>query len=48
VKRLGKQGVPMETMVIVGDTHHWMKHENAVKLAGAIGDYFSRKFLKKL
>jgi dipeptidyl aminopeptidase/acylaminoacyl peptidase len=48
VKRLEKQGVPMETMVIVGDTHHWMKHENAVKLAGAIGDYFSRKFLKKL
>jgi dipeptidyl aminopeptidase/acylaminoacyl peptidase len=48
VRRLEKQGVPMETMVIVGDTHHWMNHENAVKLAGAISDYFSRKFLKKL
>lgn len=48
VKRLEKQGVPLETLVIVGDTHHWMKHENAVKLAEAIGDYFSRKLLKKL
>lgn len=47
VRRLDKKGVPMETMVIVDDTHHWMKHSNAVKVYGAIADYFSRQFLKK-
>jgi dipeptidyl aminopeptidase/acylaminoacyl peptidase len=46
VRRLEKKGVSMETMVIVDDTHHWMKHSNAVKVDGAIGDYFARKFLK--
>jgi dipeptidyl aminopeptidase/acylaminoacyl peptidase len=46
VRRLEKKGVSMETIVIVDDTHHWMKHSNAVKVDGAIGDYFVRKFLK--
>ncbi|HZY82283.1 MAG TPA: prolyl oligopeptidase family serine peptidase [Cyclobacteriaceae bacterium] len=47
VRRLEKKGdVSMETMVIVDDTHHWMKHSNAIKVDGAIGDYFVRKFLK--
>jgi len=48
VRRLEKQGVPVETMVIVGDTHHWMKHANAVKVDEAIADFFVRKFLKKI
>lgn len=48
VKRLEKQNVSMETMVIVDDTHHWMKHENAVKLGEAVGDFFRRKLMKKL
>jgi dipeptidyl aminopeptidase/acylaminoacyl peptidase len=47
VRRLEKKGVPMETMVIVDDTHHWMKHSNAVKVYGAAADYFVRQFLKK-
>lgn len=47
VRRLDKKGVSMETMVIVDDTHHWMKHSNALKVNAAIADYFSRKFLKK-
>lgn len=47
VKRLEKKGVSMETLVIVDDTHHWMKHTNAVKVGGATADYFVRKFLKK-
>lgn len=46
VKRLEKQGVETETMVIVDDTHHWMKHSNAVKVYGATADFFVRKFLK--
>jgi dipeptidyl aminopeptidase/acylaminoacyl peptidase len=48
VKRLEKQNVPIETMVIVNDTHHWMKHENAVKVGEAVGDFFKRKLMKKL
>jgi dipeptidyl aminopeptidase/acylaminoacyl peptidase len=47
VRRLETKGVPMETMVIVDDTHHWMKHSNAVKVYGAAADFFVRKFLKK-
>lgn len=45
VKRLEKKGVPMETMVIVDDTHHWMKHENAVKVGEAMADFFKRKLM---
>jgi dipeptidyl aminopeptidase/acylaminoacyl peptidase len=47
VKRLEKQKVPMETIVIVDDTHHWMKHENAVKVNEAIADFFVRMLMKK-
>ena len=48
VKRLEKKGVPLETMVIVDDTHHWMGHENAVKVGEAIADFFQRKLMKKI
>jgi dipeptidyl aminopeptidase/acylaminoacyl peptidase len=47
VRRLEKKGVSMETMVIVDDTHHWMKHNNAVKVYESTADYFVRIFLKK-
>jgi dipeptidyl aminopeptidase/acylaminoacyl peptidase len=46
VRRLDKQGVPMETLVIVDDTHHWMKHANALKMGNATGDFFKRKLMK--
>lgn len=46
VRRLDKQGVAMETMVIVDDTHHWMKHTNTLKLGNATGDFFRRKLVK--
>ena len=46
VRRLDRQGVPMETLVIVDDTHHWMKHSNALKISAATADYFKRKLLK--
>jgi dipeptidyl aminopeptidase/acylaminoacyl peptidase len=46
IQRLEKKGVPYETLMIVDDTHHWMKFENAVKVYGAAADYFVRKFLK--
>lgn len=47
VRRLDKKGVEVETMVIVDDTHHWMKHSNAIQIYGATGDYFVRKLMKK-
>ena len=46
VQRLEKKGVPTEMLVIVDDTHHWMKHTNAVKVYGATADYFVRQFIK--
>lgn len=46
VKRLEAQKTPMETKVIIDDTHHWMKFENALTLDRAIADFFERKFGK--
>ncbi|HET6253421.1 MAG TPA: prolyl oligopeptidase family serine peptidase [Puia sp.] len=46
VNRLAKKGVPYEAMMIVDDTHEWMKFSNAVKVYGAAADFFVRKFLK--
>jgi dipeptidyl aminopeptidase/acylaminoacyl peptidase len=45
VNRLEKKGVPHETLVIPGDTHHWMKHSNALTVDGAIADFFKRKLM---
>lgn len=46
VVRLQKKGVEVETLVIVDDTHHWMKHTNALRIDQATADYFKKKFLK--
>jgi dipeptidyl aminopeptidase/acylaminoacyl peptidase len=46
VNRLEKKGVPYETMMIVDDTHEWMKWSNAVTVYGAAADFFVRKFMK--
>lgn len=45
INRLEKKGVPYETMMIVDDSHHWMKWENAVKVHQAVADYFKKKFM---
>ncbi len=47
VRRLEAKGVPLETMVIVDDTHHWMKHGNSLKVGKATADFFVRKLLKE-
>jgi dipeptidyl aminopeptidase/acylaminoacyl peptidase len=46
VRRLDKKGVVMETLVIVDDTHHWMKHTNAIKIDAATADFFVKKLIK--
>ena len=46
VQRLEKQGVPMETIVIVDDTHHWMRYANALRAGKATADFFKRNLMK--
>ena len=46
VNRLEKKGVPYESLMIVDDTHEWMKWSNAVKVYGAAADFFVRKFMR--
>jgi len=46
VNRLEKKGVPYETLMIVDDTHHWMRFSNAVKVYGSAADFFVRKFMR--
>ncbi len=47
VQRLEKQGVSLETMVIVDDTHHWMLHTNALRAGNATADFFRRKLMPR-
>jgi dipeptidyl aminopeptidase/acylaminoacyl peptidase len=47
VNRLEKKGVRYETMVIVDDTHHWMKFANAVTVYSAAADFFVRQFMTR-
>lgn len=42
VQRLLKKGVPVETLVIVDDTHHFMMHANQVMVNNAIVEYLIR------
>jgi len=35
VQRLRKHGVPNETLLIVGDSHHWMRHANQLRVNAA-------------
>ena len=46
VRRLEAKGVPYETLVIVDDTHHWMKFTNVLKVGNATADFFKRKLIK--
>ena len=42
-RRLAAQGVEYEEMIIVDDTHHWMRHANQRRVNAAIAAYFDRK-----
>ena len=43
VQRLRGQGVEFEELVIVDDTHHWMRYANAVRVDEATAEYLIRK-----
>ncbi len=46
VNRLEKNKIPHETLMIVDDTHHWMKWENSVTVYNAVAEYFMKKLKK--
>lgn len=43
VQRLEQRGVPLETLVIVDDTHHFMRHANWVRVGRATAEFFERR-----
>jgi len=45
-KRLVERGIPTESLVIVDDTHHWMKYENLMKVNQATAEFFIRHLIK--
>jgi dipeptidyl aminopeptidase/acylaminoacyl peptidase len=46
-RRLEEKGVPVEYLVIVDDTHHWMKYENVMKVNQATVDFFMKYLMPK-
>ena len=42
-RRLAAAGVPFEELVIPDDTHHWLRHANALKVNAATAEFFDRK-----
>jgi dipeptidyl aminopeptidase/acylaminoacyl peptidase len=43
IQRLEKAKVPYEEMIIPDDTHHFMRHANAIKADSATAEFLSRK-----
>jgi dipeptidyl aminopeptidase/acylaminoacyl peptidase len=43
VRRLSAAGVPFEELIIPDDTHHWLRHANAVRVNAATAEFFDRK-----
>ena len=46
VRRLTAKGVDLETLVIVDDTHHWMRHANAITVDSATAAYLEKKLMR--
>ena len=46
VNRLEEKGIPYETLMIVDDTHHWMKWSNSITVYNAVAEYFIKKLKK--
>ena len=44
VQRLRGKGVDVETLVIVDDTHHMMRHTNWIRVGKATAEFFERRF----
>ena len=46
VNRLEEKGISYETLMVVDDTHHWMKWSNSIMVYNAVAEYFVRKLKK--
>ncbi|WP_461534009.1 S9 family peptidase [Sinomicrobium sp.] len=45
-QRLKRKGVYFESLIIPNDTHHWMRHENLLKISKATVDFFNKQLKK--
>ena len=45
IRRLERSHVPMEMMVVVDDTHHFMRHANQLRVDEAIAEFLERKLM---
>jgi dipeptidyl aminopeptidase/acylaminoacyl peptidase len=45
VRRLEAHGIPHETLVIPGDTHHFLRHANVLRVYGAAAEFLERKLM---
>ena len=43
VRRMAARGLDYEELVIVDDTHHWMRHSNQLRVNAAIAAYLEKK-----
>jgi dipeptidyl aminopeptidase/acylaminoacyl peptidase len=46
VRRLAARGIPHETMVIVDDTHHWLRHANALAADSATAAFLEKHLME--
>ena len=46
-RRLGAKGVSFEELVIPDDTHHFMRHANAVRVNEAVAEYLERMLMRR-
>ncbi len=44
-RRLAAAGVPFEELIVPDDTHHWMRHANAIRVNAATAEFFDRKLV---
>ncbi|QNL48327.1 prolyl oligopeptidase family serine peptidase [Olivibacter sp. SDN3] len=47
VRRFEQKGIPYSYLVIPDDTHHWMRHANALKVAEATADFLTEQLMHK-
>jgi dipeptidyl aminopeptidase/acylaminoacyl peptidase len=47
VRRLAARGIPHETLLIVDDTHHWMRHANALTVDSATAAFLEKHLLRR-
>jgi dipeptidyl aminopeptidase/acylaminoacyl peptidase len=46
VRRLVARGVPHETLLIVDDTHHWLRHANALAVDSATAAFLEKHLMR--